>query len=202
MTAFVKLTETWHALPDTIADAPAMVSDMCAPQARVLAKLVDEEYCMSKRPLVQHLCAMCGHLLRGAFGHGHNGWREAGKPGKPYQTRGGKVVRWDAMPPLLLLYSKELLAQRLSFIFEMICEGGLVMRSCVSCLPWLQYKKERTRSDPQGRRSIPPMPPQRTAAVVVLFALLAILSTEGFAAREFSFRQTNPNAQQARSPFH
>ena len=41
-----------------------MVCNMAADEVRTLAKLVDEERAVSAQPLVEHVCAMCGHLLQ------------------------------------------------------------------------------------------------------------------------------------------
>ena len=107
--AFVELTEKWHALPHAAPGAPKMVCNMAADEVRTLAKLVDEERAVSAQPLVEHVCAMCGHLLQS---RAREGWTEVdiGKPGEAHQSRGQKCD-WDELPPVLLLFSKDTLAR-------------------------------------------------------------------------------------------
>ena len=120
-----------------------MVCNMAADEVRALAKLVDEERAVSAQPLVEHVCAMCGHLLQS---RAREGWTEVdiGKPGEAHQSRGQKECAWDELPPFLLLFSKDTLARRLPSIFELTAGAGgarqLRLRHGVTRLPWLHYK--------------------------------------------------------------
>ena len=92
---------------------------------------------MSSRPLIDHICAMCGGLLQPGFGT-HSSIDQTGKPGKPCQVR-GEHCEWYCLPPFMLLFSKELLARRLPSVFELCRDGRLLLTDTVQQLPWLHY---------------------------------------------------------------
>ena len=73
------------------------VSNLDAFDIRSYCKLIEEEHTMSSRPLIDHICAICGGLLQPGFGH-YSSIEQTGRAGIPYQVRGQRCA-WDALPP-------------------------------------------------------------------------------------------------------
>ena len=84
---------------------------------------------MSSRPLIDHICAMCGGLLQPGFGT-YSSIDQTGKPGKPCQVR-GETCEWYSFPPFMLLFSKELLARRLPSVFDLQQDGRLLLTETI-----------------------------------------------------------------------
>ena len=106
---------------------------------------------MSSRPLIDHICAICGGLLQPGFGC-YSSIEQTGRAGIPSQVRGQRCA-WDALPPFMLLFSKRLLARRLPSIFEITEDERLLLKTSATQLPWLHYKSRRAanKNAPTGR---------------------------------------------------
>ena len=127
------------------------VSNLDAFEIRSYCKLIEEEHTMSSRPLIDHICAICGGLLQPGFGC-YSSIEQTGRAGIPSQVRGQRCA-WDALPPFMLLFSKRLLARRLPSIFEITEDERLLLKTSATQLPWLHYKSRRVadKTAPTGR---------------------------------------------------
>jgi len=137
--AFVEMTEHWYRVPTGCDDNARIVNNMDAVEARSLCKLVHDEHNMHSLPLASHLCAMCGRLLAPTEGSPLR-IEDVGRRGGPFQVRGTRCSNPFAMPPFLLLYSKNKLAARLPAVFTYNAETNVLsLRRQVLEYPWMAY---------------------------------------------------------------
>ena len=128
------------------------VSNMAPMAIRSLGQLVHDERVYSAKPLIDHICAMCGQLL-------HPNTRmympkEIGKAGPPCQERGKPLSpdNWEVMPPHLLLFSKKTFASRLPSVYVYTEDGKLRLRNGAMAAPWLHFVHKNHVGAESGRQ--------------------------------------------------
>jgi hypothetical protein len=145
--AWVEMTERWHRMPEHANMCLSMVCNHSTLDIRQYGRLVFDEHTLSSTPLVDHICAMCGHLLCSLTRNAHSP-REVGCPGLPCQVR-KKACNWDDLPLFLLLWSKRKIANSIPALFALDANNKLTLHHGLSSAPWLNFKK-RGRSSTNG----------------------------------------------------
>ena len=108
---------------------------MIAAKVRSLYRVVYEEREKNSKPLCDHVCASCGHLLSPPWCTRTQD-RDLGRSGPPYPAR-GKSCAFNDMPPVLLLFSNAFVVRRLPTIFSFET-GKLFLRKGMRA-PWLHF---------------------------------------------------------------
>ncbi len=151
-TAWLEMTERWFRMPPASAQWTSMVCNHNTMEIRAFGRLVYDEHELSKKPLVDHLCCMCGQLLNSKTRNAQNP-KEIGVPGAPCQER-RKLCSWAAMPLFLLLWSKKRIADAIPSVFEWDQTARtLKLRHGWASAPWLHFKHAgRNEKDDLPRR--------------------------------------------------
>ena len=105
---------------------------------RSMGLMVNHEHGLSARSMFSHVCAICGRLLYSRSDNSHLP-REIEVPGPACQLR-GRITDFFALPPFLLLWSKEALGRHLR-----------------SCLMYNNDKKKFDAPQGMGKCSVAPL---------------------------------------------
>ena len=111
LASWVEQTERWYAMPANPERNLPMVCNMTPLTIRTMGLMVNHEHGVSSRSMFTHVCAICGRLLYSRTDNSHLP-REVGVAGLACQLRGRKT-EFYALPPFLLLWSKEALGRHL-----------------------------------------------------------------------------------------
>ena len=118
----------------------SMVCNMTPLTIRTMGLMVNHEHGLSSRSLFTHVCAICGRLLYSRSDNSHLP-REIGAAGPACQLR-GRMTDFLALPPFLLLWSKEALGRHLrSCLMYNNDKKSLTLRKGWESAPWLHFKK-------------------------------------------------------------
>ena len=141
--SWIDLVEDWHDAPAT-SRRSRCVSNIGPMEIRSLGKLVDEERLFSSTPLIDHVCAMCGHLLH-PFLTTSASTKDVGRCGPPCQERGKPLHgQWHAMPLHLLLWTKARIAKSCPALYSYNASTrDLRLRGDVASAPWLHFEPRR-----------------------------------------------------------
>ena len=118
----------------------SMVCNLTPLTIRTMGLMVNQEHGLSSKSLFTHVCAICGRLLYSRSDNSHLP-REIGVPGPACQLR-GRITDFFALPPFLLLWSKEALGRHLrSCLMYNNDKKSLTLRKGWESAPWLHFKQ-------------------------------------------------------------
>ena len=118
----------------------SMVCNFTPLTIRTMGLMVNHEHGLSSRSLFTHVCAICGRLLYSRSDNSHLP-REIGVAGPACQRR-GRITDFFALPPFLLLWSKEALGRHLrSCLMYNNDKKSLTLRKGWKTAPWLHFKQ-------------------------------------------------------------
>ena len=141
LASWIRLTEEWYNGPDDSAQRLACVSNQGAMHLRQLGLPVHRERVQSSTPMVDKICAMCGMLMPPTSLTKDN-WYHTGIAGAPCHMRGEPLptAQWHAMPPFLMLWTKETLSRSLPAVFHFHEDSqALTLKKGIETAPWLHF---------------------------------------------------------------
>ena len=111
LASWAEQTERWYSMPANPQRHLSMVCNLTPLTIRTMGLMVNHEHGLSSKSLFTHVCAICGRLLYSRSDNSHLP-REIGVAGPACQLR-GRITDFFALPPFLLLWSKEALGRHL-----------------------------------------------------------------------------------------
>ena len=140
LASWAEQTERWYSMPANPQRHLSMVCNMTPLTIRTMGLMVNHEHGLSSRSLFNHVCAICGRLLYSRSENSHLP-REIGVAGPACQLR-GRITDFFALPPFLLLWSKEALGRHLrSCLIYNNDKKSLTLRKRWEDAPWLHFKQ-------------------------------------------------------------
>ena len=147
--AWLQQTERWYNMPINPERNLSVVNNLEPMTLRSLGLMVDHESKMSSTSMFAHICAICGRLLHSRCTNSHLP-REVGISGPACQLRGRTTV-YHALPPFVLLWSKETLGRQLRAVMLYSPETKtLKLRKGWKHAPWLHHKLHQFEVDEEN----------------------------------------------------